>query len=458
MPFKQAILDSYVWIPVEELQTTLEELQASLTSRSIFDPSVEVPLYSQRFEARLFGFPRHHFPLTKRLADRIIDRRTDGVEINFNVTTELYDYQENAAADFRRIVERNGTGIFLEAPPGSGKTVMGIKFIEMLGRSALVVVPKSDLVDQWIERFTEHSTLSVDDIARAENGFITKDWEDKPVTVALVHTLALDRFGRRFKEHFGTVLYDEADSSVPPPTFAPVGGMFPARYRIAMTASPTRSDGMHTVFQKHVGQFYIRIDKGKTMQPTVIILEYHNSSGFVPPDSPAMNRRGMLLSKLSANYDRNLVIARYAMKCYHANRPTLVISDRKEQLKTIRSILLTKYKVPMEEIGYYVRSLDGKVLTKRYKGQVTGEAKIILATYGMIRRGTDIQRLSALILATPQSDLRQTAGRIERFMEGKKAPILIDITDTAHADARRWSKARMKHYNQKNMTVKVVVV
>jgi superfamily II DNA or RNA helicase len=374
------------------------------------------------------------------------------------MTSELWDYQLTALSQFLAILNKRGTGIFLEAPPGSGKTVMGINFLQAVGRTALVVVPKSDLIHQWVARFIEHSTLTRDDIAIAENGSIEEGWQNKKIVVGLVHTLALNRFGEDFRCHFGAVLFDEADSSVPPPTFAPVAGMFPARIRIAMTASPTRSDGLHSVFEKHIGQFHIRVDKGKTMKPTTLVLDYSKSSGFIPPTIAAMNRRGMLISRLSENYDRNLLIAEYTVKCYKANRPTLVISDRKEQLKTIRQILIERHKIPIGEIGYYVRSLDGKTLRKKYKDQVAGECKIILGTYGMIKRGTDIQRLSVLILATPQSDLRQTGGRIERFMEDKKQPIIIDIVDTHYKDCTRWAYMRSKHYRSLGMNIKNIVI
>jgi superfamily II DNA or RNA helicase len=335
---------------------------------------------------------------------------------------------------------------------------MGIRFIQEIGRKALIIVPKSDLVDQWLERFIEHSSVRTDEIGIVSDGKITPDWESKKIVIGIVHTVTLDRFGEKFRNEFGVVLYDEADSSVPPTTFAPAGSMFPAKIRIAMTASATRTDGLHQVFEKSMAQFRIRVKRGKTMTPTAVMVYYRKNSGFVPSGLQFKQRRGMLLSAVAQNFDRNLLVSKYTNMCYKADRPTLVISDRKEQLKQIRDILIDHFKIPASDIGYYVRSLDGKTITKRYKDKVTDNAKIILGTYGMIRRGTDIKRLSALVMATPQTDLRQTNGRIMRFMEDKKNPVIFDFVDTFYKDLVNSSKSRIRQYDQSGIEIRRVEV
>jgi hypothetical protein len=74
----------------------------------------------------------------------------------------------------------------------------------------------------------------------------------------------------------------------------------------------------------------------------------------------------------------------------------------------------------------------------------------------MASRGTDIKRLSALVLATPQMNMTQISGRIERFLEGKKTPIIVDIVDVAYKDALTSGQARFKQYLKRNMEVKRV--
>ena len=40
-----------------------------------------------------------------------------------------------------------------------------------------------------------------------------------------------------------------------------------------------------------------------------------------------------------------------------------------------------------------------------------------------------MKRLDTLILSTPQSDIRQAVGRIQRDCPGKKQPLVIDLYD-----------------------------
>jgi hypothetical protein len=75
---------------------------------------------------------------------RIEDERTIGSDIDVEFHGQLSEGQERAAkkvfaADF---------GVFV-APPGSGKTVLGIHLLAARSRSALVLVHRTQLLEQW---------------------------------------------------------------------------------------------------------------------------------------------------------------------------------------------------------------------------------------------------------------------------------------------------------------------
>lgn len=450
--FNVAVLDSYLWVPKEELGSNLDVYRAQLTHFSKFDSNVQIKVYAE--EDGWFGFPRHYFRLSKNIAEQILDKRELGNELVFDAKYNLYNYQSKLIDDLSSTVDRGGSGFFIIAAPGSGKTVMGIEAIRLLGREALIVVPKSDLVDQWMSRFLEHTSLRREDIAIANNGGITENWETAKVVIGIVHTLALDRFGDSFKRKFGVVVFDEADSSIPPTTFSCVPGLFPAKYRIGMTATRYRSDGLHSVFESHLGQNFLSCESNMTMKPKVLQLEYPSYSGYVNQDLEFKFRRGQLITAIASNVVRTKIICDYVFKAYKAGHDVLVLSDRKDQLKTIYSFLTNTFDVPKKEIGYMVRTLDDKQLKKSYKEKVIESSKIILGTYGMAARGTDIKRLSALILATPQMSMTQISGRIERFLQDKKEPIIVDFVDTAYKDAITGGQARVKQYMKRGMEIK----
>ena len=447
------VISGSIIVDRTELGHKLPVLRNALTFRSKFDDSVEIPTYEMTDTT--FGFPRHYFPLTNKLGKKMIDRRSVGSPINFNSKEayHLWDYQEQLLKEFNKHKAKGATGFFLEAAPGSGKTICAIKFIQSIGKTALVVVPKSDLVSQWIDRIASSTDIDRIRIATAQNGKLDDNWDSAYIVIALVHTLALDRFGEDFKNYFGTVVFDEVDASVPPTTFAPVVGGFPAKYRIGMSATRYRSDGLHKVFEVHLGQVYLKATSSNTLMPSVTQIQYNAPSGYLNPDLEFKFRRGKLLTLLSNNEDRTALIVNRIAKLHESGRQTLVLSDRKEQLLSMCEQLVETYDIPEAEIGFFMRTMEGKQFKKDYTKNVLENCKIILGTYGMGSRGTDIPRLDALVLATPQTNMKQISGRIERFLDGKKTPVIIDVVDNFYEDLRVSGYARLKYYKSRGMAI-----
>jgi superfamily II DNA or RNA helicase len=452
MPYNKIILSTHIFVPKTEIED-INAMRRRYTISSKYKDGPRIPYYLE--DEFYFGIPRHAERLSKNMANEIIDKRVLGSPIDFKFSGELWDYQEKAVNTFNDLVGKGGTGFFLCAAPGSGKTVMGIKMLERLGVTSLIIVPKSDLVKQWRERITSFSTLTDQDIGVVEGG--TASYIGKKVVIGLIHSVIIDRIASLpFCNYFGAVLFDECDSSLPPKTFSSASGMFPAKYRIGMTASATRADGLHIIFEEHLAQFKISCSNTKTLEPMVLLHKFKGSSGTIPPYLKDLSRRGVLISKLASNPVRNDLIANYANKSYNSGRPTLIISDRKSQLKSIEKLLIKTYNIKTSEIGYFVRTLDGRDLKQFEKDKTVNTSKIILATYGMLSRGTDIPRLETLILATPHSDLRQTAGRIERSIEGKNQPLIIDIVDSFYPETKRSAEARMRFYKKRELRIKEI--
>jgi superfamily II DNA or RNA helicase len=453
--FSHAILDTYLWLPKSEMKGDIQTLRDCLTFISKFDANVNIPTFGET--DKYFGFPRHHFDLKTLPVEKIIDKRvfpkTKGFDFKSN---GLWDYQAEVIKNFENAIIEGKTGFFLESGTGSGKTVMGIKMLSTLNTSCLVIVPKSDLLKQWKDRFLQYSTLKESDIGFIEGG--RAQFRGKRVVIGLVQSVVLNRWGDDYPHYFGAVLYDECDSTLPPTTFAPAAALFTAKIRIGMTASPTRTDGLHIVFEKHLAEHCIKSKGSKTMMPTALILKYRKSSGEIPTYLKDMQRRGVLISLLAGNLDRNMVIAKYAYLSYKSKRPTLIISDRISQLETLDHLLQSHYSIPKSEIGYYIHSRKGKRISDLEKHRIGRECNIILGTYGMIKRGTDIQRLGTIIFGTPQSDIRQTQGRISRFLEGKKSPVLIDLFDITHKDCQNGCITRQSFYSKEGMNVKEIIV
>ena len=78
----------------------------------------------------------------------------------------------------------------------------------------------------------------------------------------------------------------------------------------------------------------------------------------------------------------------------------------------------------------------GKVTNKKRKEILENSDSwdILVATYSLLKEGVSIKELDTLHFTTPQKNkslIVQCAGRIERYMENKKQPLVFDYVDNS---------------------------
>jgi len=76
-----------------------------------------------------------------------------------------------------RLLKKGKTRFFIVSPPGSGKTIAAIEIIRMLGENALVLVPTTTILTQWIQRMD----LFIDDTSKKKK--LISDSKIAPITV-----------------------------------------------------------------------------------------------------------------------------------------------------------------------------------------------------------------------------------------------------------------------------------
>jgi len=140
-------------------------------------------------------------------------------------------------------------GGVLQLACGLGKTVVALDYIARRGVPALIVLDTTQLMKQWREEIEQH--LEVPDGVGLIQGE-TFDWK-KPVVLATYHSLAA-RAGtmpEEVRRWFGTVVWDEAHH-VGAPMFSRSADLFYG-VRLGLTATPDRDDGLHVVYNFHLG-------------------------------------------------------------------------------------------------------------------------------------------------------------------------------------------------------------
>ncbi|WP_232701121.1 DEAD/DEAH box helicase [Halobacterium wangiae] len=158
---------------------------------------------------------------------------------------ELRDYQRDALDAW----QANGRRGVLELPTGSGKTVIGLKAIEAVGRSALVVVPTIDLLVQWKRELAGEFDCDIGQLGGGEQTV-------GPVTVATYDSayLRADDLGDRF----ALVVFDEVHH-LGGEGFRDIARMLVAPARMGLTATFERPDNAHVVIADLVGDAVYRI-------------------------------------------------------------------------------------------------------------------------------------------------------------------------------------------------------
>ena len=345
--------------------------------------------------------------------------------------------QAEFAAALRATLLQQGTALGVAAT-GSGKTVVLLHVIGTLKRTALVIVPSRNLAVQWRGEAVKMLGIKEDDIGLLIGDKV--EWKDKKIVVAVIHNLIQKEWEPEFYRYFGIVCYDECHR-VTCRYFTPTLGMFPARYQVAVTATPNRKDGMQSLFYAHLAATQAeRITATSKALPCDVEFAVWRTVYPVKWQTK-QQQRAYVLSKVAADTKRNLWLADMLIeRGYNDNRHCLAVSDRKEHLREMQAILIEKG-IPEEDTGLFIGGVPQKKLE-----QIKKETRIILATYNMIKEGVDIPRLDFGMDLTPRSDAVQMIGRIRRPHKGKQHPLWISPVDINTKLLKPMAFTRLKDY------------
>jgi superfamily II DNA or RNA helicase len=196
------------------------------------------------------NFPSEYFVSTA--IDSIKDNRHYGArKTKFKFLKTLREYQDI----FVRTIDLDFyDDLLIEMPTGHGKSLIGA-YIAMLRKTpTLVLVPTNFLARQFSYCIEEFFDAKVN-VASATKKFGFEGDEDFFILSLDLFDSRVDKLPEEFIKYFGCVILDEAHR-VGAPTFHPIVSKLPAAYRIALTATFRRSDGMDQILQYEFGQHY----------------------------------------------------------------------------------------------------------------------------------------------------------------------------------------------------------
>lgn len=366
-------------------------------------------------------------------------------EIQLSVTDRCLDY-----------MRKNGGGL-LSVPCGFGKTVCALYIAYRLGLKTLVVVHKSFLIKQWIDRAMEFLSISEDRI-----GIIRQnrcDVKDKDLIIGMIHTIAKREYQNVF-DGVGLVIYDEAHH-VACKFFSKALMKTGAQYTLALTATPYRGDGLIKVMYWFTGGTMYR-EQMKMNKNVIVKVVNHKSS-----DNKlfALKRRwlkgkmrsdtGKMTTNICKIGTRNKILIDMIthIRRTEPERKILVLSGRRDHLDILKKGVDKKIREDIdkglidEEEVYSCYYIGTTKPADRQEAEERGD--IIFATFDMANEGLDIKHLNTVFLASPKKDVIQAIGRIMRTIlkTGDIRPMIVDFADDIHTLAG-WLTIRKQVYKK----------
>ena len=389
------------------------------------------------------------------------DKRNDAAPITVRFSGALRNSQQIAADALLHY--ENG---ILMAPTGFGKTVIGAYLISRLKMRTLIIVPKTNLIDQWKERLEQFLEIEDDrpplltksgkpsrrkrpTIGQIGGG---KYAPSNIVDIATFQSLsAKDDLGiahaKPIIEGYELVICDECHYSAAP-NLELVMKSVNARRVYGLSATPKRSDGLERIIYMHCGPIRYKVNPKEQAveQGFKRILQPRFTRVRLASLEPGSSFN-QVVELLCTHNARNAMIVEDATHAVKSGRTPLVITNRKEHATTLCGLL------EAANIESHVLTGEGTTREKREKIERVRNASsshfAIVATGSYIGEGFDLPQLDTLLLASPysfESVITQYSGRLHREHEGKDDVIVYDYVDTSVPMLERMYKKRLKTY------------
>ena len=400
---------------------------------------------------RLYAY--YTFP--KHILDAAKNEVVDGVPISIGFNEqkqqsrpELKSRQDKTIQNWLDAVNKQETpfkGGFIQAPCGCGKTLMALKIASILKVSTLVIAHKEFLLDQFRQTIKDFLL----DVSEEDIGFVRQDvcdYQGKKIVLGMMQSLAMRDYDAEFYNYFGLVIVDEAHRTSAPLLSQSVP-KFNAKYRLALSATPRRMDGLQGVFELNLGKVLSIMPKGESLKP--IIYQVVRSC-WLPEKRYKWGKKVLLARLINALTDmdaRNAWLVGEMIRALNKNRRVLVFSDRREHLEVLKHIL--NEAMPTVTTGFYWGGLKKEELVQ------AATSDCIFSTYAMGKEGLDIPICDTLFLTTPKTDVEQMIGRILRFHDEKKPPVVVDVVDDIGL-CQLFAEKRQKQYIALGYEVKVI--
>lgn len=361
--------------------------------------------------------------------------------LNYESSINLYPYQQTAVE--RALERKNGVLIM---PCGAGKTQSGLEIIARIGGRALWLTHTQDLLNQSKKR--AESVLNGCGFGTITAGKVNLGTH---ITFATVQTMAKQDLSE-YRDMFDVIIVDEAQHCAGSPLrvtqFYKVMSALCARYKIGLTATPKRADGLETSMFALLGGVIHEVKREEVASTTCQIKVETINTYWMPKGDIYRDDGGIdymkVVDAMVSDEDR---FQRVISRINQINEPCIVLANRVEYLKRLCD-------------SYHGRAicLSGQGQSKKAKEERkaalmalnNGEIDCVMASFLLAKEGLDVPNLRYVVFATPEHDsttVIQSAGRVGRKADGKQYGTVIDFVDS-FSILQSWYKQRLRYYRE----------
>ena len=369
-----------------------------------------------------------------KLEYQLTDQRTKLPEVEYEQKGQLYDYQQPALA----ITDKKEMGVIV-APPGSGKTIVGLSIIAQKKQPALIIVHRRQLLDQWIQRIQSYLG-----IPKYKIGRITKGQVDigEHITVAMIQSLGNAEVMNKIAKAFGIIIIDECHH-LPSDTYKAVLQQLHTYYLYGLTATPIRKNKDDKMIFAQIGEVIHEIAVPKNHDNNNGLFINIRDTDLDIPFNAATDNFETLSDILVHDTARNSLIADDIRTEINNGKSIMVLTERKAHIEILNHFL----KQDCETI-----TLSGDDTEASRKAKMTqienGRFQVLITTGQFMGEGIDIGVLDCLFLVYPcsfEGKMIQYIGRVQR---SENVPAIYDYRDLNIPHLEKMFQKRNKYYNK----------
>lgn len=361
----------------------------------------------------------------------------------------------------------------ISLPTGKGKTILALHLAYTLKAKTLVLVHKDDLVVGW------QKDIDLCFGGKVKCGLIKAKSRTvgEHITIATVQTLSRmsEEELKQYTDEFGLVIQDECHH-VGLNIFNIIN-KFCSRYKLGLSATPKRSDGLDFVFDLFFGGIVYEykagsddedicgvdvevLDSNYKYRPFMYkgqVFNYYDFEESELPrnitfldEIPYKDRPSVPFLTIDDSAVRSsktrVMVCKKILEHYRQGHSILALFTQKEHINIYFSYL--RQFVPENQIILYYGDSREKSenMMKRAENR---EALITLATYAKATEGTNVKAWEVEFLVSSlnnEKNVEQATGRVRRTVEGKEKAIVYDVRYSGCYSLRSHYQTREKVY------------